>query len=286
MLAIVVFTVKDIGSKDMKLKFFSIIVLNLFVGVVFAEDKPSLMVLASAHFSSPGKDQINIEVEDVLSARRQSEIQAVVEALAQFQPTHIAVEYPHRAQSKLDDIYTRYVNGEYELERNEAEQLGLRLAKMQGHQKVYAIDWNGNPPGDVNADYNWPKYAQEHGQQDQLAVIMNPQRVASFMTELKDQSIGAWLVQLNDPAALKLSHQLYFDIAMIGDAENQIGANWVGSWYARNLKIFNNIVEIKAAPEDRILVIYGQGHAYHLKQMARESERFNVIEPDMLLKDL
>ena len=111
-----------------------------------------------------------------LAEPRQTEIAAVVEELAAFRPTHVAVEWSRKEQASLDDRYRDYRAGRYELSRREQEQLGLRLAT-------------------------------------------------------------------------------------IGDDEQQPGANWVGYWYGRNLRIFNNVVRLTDRPEDRILVIYGQGHA-------------------------
>jgi hypothetical protein len=59
--------------------------------VSYAQGKPALVVLGSAHFSNPGRDNVNYQVEDVLSDRRQREIEVVVKELAAFHPTRIAV---------------------------------------------------------------------------------------------------------------------------------------------------------------------------------------------------
>lgn len=241
-----------------------------------AQDKPTLMVLASAHFNNPGRDTINIDVDDVMTEMRQAEIESVVEQLMAFNPTHIAVEVSGARQAGLDERYENYLEGRNELGRGEDDQLGLRLAAKLGHDRVYGVDWNGNPPGDIEADYDWVSYAQANGHEAELAAITAPERTSSFYVELKEQSIGTWLKQLNHPDALLKSHQVYFDIAMVGDGDQLLGANWVGTWYARNLKIYSRLVDMAQSPEDRVLVIYGQGHAYLLQQFARESGAFTL----------
>ena len=100
----------------------------------------------------------------------------------------------------------------------------------------------------------------------------------------ESQSIGTWLLQLNRPEALLANHRNYFDWARVGDEERQPGANWVGAWYARNLRIFNNLLRMSDRSQDRILVIYGQGHAYLLRQFATESGAFRLIDVDSVLK--
>lgn len=261
------------------------LLLSTIPSLATAQDKPTLMVLASAHFNNPGSDAINIDVDDVLTDKRQAEIESVVEQLMAFRPTHIAVEVSEARQAGLDQRYEDYRAGRYELNRGEDDQLGLRLAAKLGHDRVYGVDWNGNPPGNIEADYDWVSYAQANGHEAELASITDPGRASSYYVELKEQSIGTWLKQLNYPDALQASHQTYFDIAMIGDGEQLLGANWVGTWYARNLKIFSRLVKMAQNPEDRVLIIYGQGHAYLLQQFARESGAFELESVSNYLLD-
>lgn len=66
------------------------------------EQRPTLLVLGTGHFDNPGLDVVNIAVDDVLTEVRQAQILAVIEQLASFQPTHIAVEWSAQKQSVLD----------------------------------------------------------------------------------------------------------------------------------------------------------------------------------------
>ncbi len=250
-----------------------------------AQDKPALLVVGSAHFANPGRDAINLTVADVLTDVRQKEIADLVEQLAAFKPTHIAVEISGTNQSVLDTQYADYRNGRYELSRSEADQIGLRLAASLGHDRVYAVDWNGNPPGYIKAEYDWYEYGQKNGHEAAIARAMDPETTKKYVTELGEQNISEWIQQLNAPEALLASHQVYMEIAMIGDGEALIGANWVGSWYARNLKIFSRIAKLATQPDARVLVIYGQAHVYLLQQFARESGVFELTSVDAVLNN-
>jgi len=65
---------------------------------------------------------------------------------------------------------------------------------------------------------------------------------------------------------------------MVDGTGFQPGANCVGRWYARNLRSFANIVCVVTRPDDEVFVIYGWGHPYLLRQFARESGPFRVID--------
>jgi hypothetical protein len=248
-----------------------------------AQDRPTLLVMGFAHFGNPGRDAINLTVEDVLSDTRQKEIEELVDQLAKFQPTHIAIEISSENQSVVDTRYADYRSGRYELSRNESDQIGLRLAARLGHDRVYAVDWNGNPPGYTEAEFDWYNYGQKNGHEAAIARITDPENAKDYMVGLNEQNISEWITQLNDPAALLASHKAYMDIAMIGDGEALVGANWVGTWYARNLKIFSRLVNMATQPDARVLVIYGQAHAYLLQQFARESGVFELTSVETVL---
>ena len=246
-----------------------------------ADRRPTLLVLGSGHFGNPGLDVANIKVDDVLAPTRQAEINKVVEQLAAYRPTHIAVEWPMSKQAALDARYRDYLVGKYQLARGEEEQLGLKLAAKLHLARVNAVDWNEDSPG-THADYDWVAYGQAHGQKAQVTALLDPKGVTG-MVPLGTQSIGTWLLQLNRPETLAANHRNYFDWAAIGDAEHQPGANWVGQWYARNLRIFTNLVRAAGHPEDRMLFFYGQGHSYLLRQFAVESGAFRVVDVDDVL---
>lgn len=99
-----------------------------------------LMVLGSYHMANPGLDSVNLQADDVLSVRRQQEIADVVDRLARFSPTIVAVEGPYR-DTVIPANYRKFSSGQYTLGRNEVEQIGFRIAKKLNLPTVYPVDY-------------------------------------------------------------------------------------------------------------------------------------------------
>lgn len=76
---------------------------------------------------------------------------------------------------------------------------------------------------------------------------------------------------LNSEGAISQNHRGYQWLAQVGRQDSRIGTEAVGAWYAANLHIFENIRRVASAPGDRVLAIYGQGHAKLLRHWVRES---------------
>jgi hypothetical protein len=245
-------------------------------------ERPLLMVVGVAHFDNPARDVVNTKVDNVLTPKRQKEIIAVVDQLAKFLPTHVAVEWPATKQEKLNARYAAYRAGTYELTSDERDQLGLRLAARLRLPRVDAVDWLDQPPG-KDEDYDFESYATAPDAKARLAALTDPKKGAQESAVLGRTTIGGFLAYLNSPAQLGEMNSEYFDFAMLGDDEKAPGANWVGAWHTRNLRIFAKLVRIADRPNDRVLAIYGAGHAYLLNQFATDSHAFRIERPVQLL---
>ena len=110
------------------------------------DDEPpaQVMVLGTFHFTGGGQDYVNSEVDDYLAPARQAEIEAVVERLAEFNPTRIVVELDPEAEDRFNAQYDAYRRGEHELTVNERQQIGMRLAARLGHDRHYAADYSSD----------------------------------------------------------------------------------------------------------------------------------------------
>lgn len=258
------------------------------IGIVdaHASQKPSIVVLGTYHFANPGLDAAKSTVDDVLKPARQAELEQLAALLGKYQPTKIVIEVETENQTKTQADYDKYLRGEYTLRRSEAEQIGFRLAKLLNHKTIYCEDWNKDPIGDIsNYDYSefadknpkFKAFLQQHRNYVQKTVSENDAKLLKY-------SIAEQLKFLNQKENLDKSHASYFDYVRIGLGDQYVGANYLSHWYGRNMKIFANIIRITDSPADKILVIFGSGHAHLLNQFAMESGYFNVESPLKYLK--
>lgn len=247
--------------------------------------RPQLLVVGTMHFANPGLDAVNTRVEDVLTPDRQAELEALADALAAYRPTHVVVEWHAADQSGLDRAYAAWRAGERG-ERNERQQIAFRLADKLGLARVHAGDWQGDPPGG-DAPYDFAGWARAHDRSAALDAALASLQADSTALEKRMPclTIGQWLRAVNAADVQARNRAVYYDIAEMGDAAANPGADWVGTWHARNLKIWANLVRLGARPGDRILVLFGSGHRPLIERYARESGRFDVGDPLKWLPD-
>lgn len=239
--------------------------------------RPQVLILGTYHMGG-SSDYIQTSTDDVLSPRRQREIEALVNALAAFRPTKIMVEAPLAHDSALNARFRRYAAGQDTLRRNEIDQIGFRLAKRSGHSRVYAIDYSQDE--DIGRVVGW---AAQHGD---TGFVNGVQRFGARLQAQSDSlrvlSITDYLRRLNSPAEDALGQGAYLRMARVGRDSTYVGADVVAGRYARNLKIFANLARL-TEPGDRVLVIYGASHGKLLRDFVRESPDLQVVDTDRYL---
>jgi hypothetical protein len=246
-----------------------------------ADSRIPVLMVGSYHMSNPGRDQFNLEADDVLAPQRQAEIRAVVDALAAFEPTKVVVEAPW-ADSATYARWEEYVGGDRELRDSEEEQIGFRLAHQLGHETIHPIDVS--VPLDDEAlgplvGQN-PAFQQKMGELNELG-----QSAMRIMGEwLAEGSVGEMLYKMNRPESIEWAHVPYVGYFVpIVSGDSYAGADMVADWYKRNLRIFANLTRI-AESGDRIFAIYGQGHIKILRDLVIESPDFCLTDPLPYLK--
>ena len=265
------------------------------------QTKPTIMILGSGHLANPGMDAYNFRMDDVLAPKRQREIEQLVAQLKPFRPIKIALEADERFAPEINANYQGYLEGTYELKRGEGDQIGFRLAKQMGHQKLYGVDYwpKHNPffPEDFDSDLtDADKFAKEHNQEHLLPSIEDfyPDTDVEFHEEedgrvwivpTKYESLIDMYIRGNEPEGMRAEHQLYLRSARIGLGDQYSGANWLAHrWYARNLKIFVNLTRITESEDDRILLIIGGGHVFLVQQFLEDSGDYILESPLKYLK--
>ncbi len=243
----------------------------LAVSPAMAELPVRVMIVGAFHMSNPGKDIHSTKVDDMLAPQRQKEIAAVTDALANFKPTMVAIEWPADITATR---YESYLKGTLAPSPNESVQLGFRLAKTAGLASVQGIDVLGDFPYDaVEA------YAKAHGQSAILDTENADMQAMVDKTSaiLAHSSVGATLRYLNEPARIAGDNAFYRAMLAIGGGDEQPGVDLLTAWYARNFHICANLVQ-RAKPGDRVVVFYGAGHAFLLRQCVAEMPGYKLIE--------
>lgn len=239
-----------------------------------AGGRAQVMVLGTFHFASSGSDVVNVDMGDMLAPERQAQISDVLDRLERFAPTKIAIELLPERQAVFNETYQAYLRGAHDLSANERQQLGMRLAKRLGHDGLYAVDYA------QGMDFERMMAAGEAAGQTELLARLNALMTTYEDTFEREQGPGRTVLQAlryhNGPG-LKEGNLPYMLLAMLGPPDNPAGAEVVGDWYTRNLAIYANIMSLIESPEDRILVIYGSGHAPQLTDFLEQNPDVALI---------
>jgi len=247
------------------------------------EDPPiQVMVLGVYHFSNPGHDIHNTKADDVTTPQRQAELAEVATRLLRFKPTRIALEDDADAPGLTYAKYHAFVPTDLGKDRNERVQLGFRIARAAGLPEVHAIDADGDFPYDKVEAFA----AQTAAGKARFAAIGQQieASISEFSALQKARSVAALLAWHNEPARIRMMHTLYNAVLAFGDAASQPGAELNAAWYLRNARIFAKLTQI-AKPGDRVIVVFGAGHAYWLRHFVETTPGFQLVEPARYLVD-
>jgi len=236
----------------------------------------SVVIVGTFHMSNPGHDLHNLAADDVLAPKRQAEIAAVTAALQRFRPTRVAVEWPAPLTTER---FAAFRAGTLAPSRNEVVQLGFRLAQASGLTTVDGIDVDGEFPYEaVDA------YAKQHGQSALLdaAGAEIQSSVDAMAKRLATGTIGETLRFVNEPTRIAADNGFYATMLRIGGGDAQPGAELVAAWHRRNFRICANLIQ-STRPGDRVVVFYGAGHAYLLRQCVAETAGLRLVEANEFL---
>lgn len=265
--------------------------LTIVVSVVAAQSpKTEVMTLGSFHFNFPNLDVKKIDKIDqidVLEPRFQNEIENIVSKISRFKPTIIVIERQPSEQDYTDSTFNQYLAGNYQLKRNEEEQIGFRIARHFGLKKLYCVDEWGNFNGKIDSILNGRDSVE--AKKFETYFENNPDLSKRFNIApiFKTEGILAALRQANDEINIKKSMGNYLiGLFKYESKEHDFtGVDFeTGRWFSRNLKIFRNIQRIETSAADRILVIYGAGHLNLLNFFFDCSPEYTLVRTNDFLK--
>lgn len=247
-----------------------------------APEPVEVMILGTYHMANPGADLHNARIESVTTPEKQAQLEAVAQGLARFRPTAVAVERVAPDQSTLlDPRYPAFTPADLLTNANERVQIAYRLAHHQGLTRVYAIDEqdrDGQPSYFPFEDVQ--TWVEVNGASEHLAAMHG--EIAAMIADLErrqaTETIGQLLAGMNTPEQVMADQAFYAGLMTFGAGDDQPGAVLNSRWYARNAQIFARLLQV-ARPGDRIVVLYGAGHNYWLRQMVETMPGFRLVEP-------
>jgi Family of unknown function (DUF5694) len=274
------------------MKFLVSVCLLILSGAVLPGQTPAptpvpiqVMVLGTYHFGNPGLDLHNMKVESVLTSEKQAELADVAARLAKFGPNKIAVE----ETSDLSDFglksYKSFTPEKLNTNADERVQIAFRLAHRLGQKIVYGIDEQSKTIDYFPFD-RVQAYAKAHGQHAVLDALQ--QQVEQMMKEMeraqKTKPVRLMLADLNEPKRITDDHRnFYYAVLAFGNEREQPGAELNSAWYQRNAKIFAKLMQV-ARPGDRVVVVFGSGHAFWLRHFLQNTPGFELIEANSYLR--
>ncbi len=246
----------------------------------FPAEKTKVLVVGMFHLNYPGLDVNKTADEDkidVLVEPKKSELTEVVDYVKQFKPTKIAIEAfdSWGAAEKL----RAYNNGEHRDKRDERYQVAIRLASELNLDTLYTIDAESFDNDLVQLDTAFMENLFkdfDFKSDDPLNELYN-QWFAAGSKIIPKVNMLEYLKHINSP----LSHQYGYGAYLVGDfkLDDTRGADILSVWwYNRNLRIFRKLQQITENADDRILVVFGNGHAEILRQLLTSSPEYEFVE--------
>ncbi|MEZ4797349.1 MAG: DUF5694 domain-containing protein [Flavobacteriaceae bacterium] len=248
----------------------------------YPKERAQVLVVGTFHFDYPGLDELKTEENDkidVLKEPKKTEVTELVEYIKKFKPTKIAIEAKPQYSSTWNEKLREYKKGEHRNERGERYQLAMRIASDFNIDTLYAVDAT-SLSGDL-----WQKdslfYKSLTNKIDFETEDPYWEIAEKYFNYREKQMKQTKILDVIKYMNTREGHNTNFGLYLTGSyatGEGQGADNFSMWWYNRNARIFANIVNITEGPEDRILVIFGNGHAAILRQFFEASPQFDFIE--------
>lgn len=246
----------------------------------YPKDRAQVLVVGTFHFNYPGLDELKTEASDkidVLKEPKKSEVTALIEYIKRFKPTKIAIEshsgYGWNAKFKA------YKKGEHRDKRDERYQLAMRIAQDSKIDTLYTVD--ASPLSNELYKKDSLFYQSITNKIDWELEDPFWNSAEKYFDYREKQIKKTHLLEVFKNMNTREGHNTNFGLYLTGafaSGEGQGADHFSMWWYNRNARIFANIVNITESPADRILVIFGNGHAAILRQFFEASPQYDFIE--------
>lgn len=195
-----------------------------------------ILLVGTFHFSDTS--DLNTLSEKDKRKYSDSDFEKLAIDLAKFQADQVFVEYPFHLQEHLTSIYrsaeVEEINEAFK--KNEIYQIGFRLAKILGHDAIYAVDWNEQPEESIDLGL-----VAEGQSKTEFEEVMNRVKLVleKLSTIIQQGDIIELYKYINSYENIVNDHKVYLDLMQLDD---EMAFEWVMRyWYYRNSKIVRNI---------------------------------------------
>ena len=253
--------------------------------------RPTVLLVGTFHFDYPNLDVVKTAEDqqvNVLALQKQREIKQLVDYIALFKPTKIVIE-ERVGNNDMLKKYRTYKSGKQPLGKDEIQQVGFRLLERFKLDTLYGADVSSIfnelysskdlavlRPTLTNIFTGWGKdynYKREEPICKLIDSLDNYQAKMELTWPLLD-----YFKYLNSDKGLGLNYASYFSGEYFTRGQYRGADALAMDWYNRNLRIFRNIQNITTSPDDRILVLFGQGHVSILKQLFEYDPAYQLIK--------
>lgn len=246
----------------------------------YPKERAQVLVVGSFHFEYPGLDKHKAKDDnkiDVLEEPKKSELKALTDYITKFKPNKVAIEA--RPKWNTMEKYRGYRNGKYTDKRDERYTIAMQVASNMGLDTLYAVDTNSLLDDLFKKDSMLVKSLTNKIDWDAPDPYWD---MATGYLDYKDAVIPNmhlldYFKYMNSVEAHRANYGLYLTGTM-GKADGQTADNLSMWWYNRNLRIFSKLVGLTEGPEDRIMVVMGNGHASLLRHLFEASPQYDFVE--------
>lgn len=251
---------------------------------VCGQAEVQVMLLGTYHFANPGSDVITQDIDDVLHPRRQTELDDLARRLASWKPDRIAVEWPISETDTVRARYANYLAHTLAPNRNEAVQIGFRLASRLGHDALYPIDDDSYLDLNDSLKAIFERRPEFERTRDSVVEVLQKE-AQSTNAWMRTATIREHLLRLNSDDALHRGNSMgmFGGYLQAGEGQNYGGPQFLTQWYARNFNMAHNITRMVRPDVKRILLIVGSGHVPPLRNLLDEAPQFCPVSPLSLL---
>jgi Family of unknown function (DUF5694) len=279
-------------------------ILLFYSNFLFAQqpNKVKIAIIGTFHFGETS-DYIAGNYPELLTLKKQNEIDELVGKLSKFYPNKIFVENTAEFQTFWDKVYSDWQKGvlpkDHQIEYNEVFQIGVKLAKkLNDPFGVICVNYlhpelnGGLRLAKDKKDTLYALYSQSlQVRKPDLKNFFDQNYFAKEILEnfirqnqeWKSLSIRKHLINLNTPESLNTLHYLNVTV-WLDQNPNGIGAQLTAKEYFRNTQILQNILK-KINPFDKkVVLLIGAAHVKSLKDMIEVHPLLELVDAKEILK--